>query len=90
MARLTLQKRLDFAGATELKETILANAGQDLELDASAVTHMGTLCLQVLLSASSDWRKTGLSFHISDPSDICITQLALHGFTPATLTGEPK
>jgi len=86
-AMLTLQERLDFGAVTPLKTAILGHAGQDLEIDASHVAHMGTLCLQVLIAAANDWKQAGKLFRVTSPSDICETQLALHGFSPDTLTG---
>lgn len=86
-AVLTLQERLDFGAVDSLKTEIEGQIGNDLEIDASAVTHMGTLCLQILLAASQDWARAGHKFHLTSASDICTTQLALHGFTPDTLTG---
>ena len=86
-ASLTLQERLDFGAVTPLKTAILDLAGQNLEIDASQVTHMGTLCLQVLIAAANDWKQAGKTFHIVSPSSTCESQLALHGFSPDTLTG---
>ena len=86
-AIITLQERLDFGAVTPLKTTILERAGQDLEIDASQVTHMGTLCLQVLIAAANDWKQAGKTFQIISPSETCKTQLALHGFSPDTITG---
>lgn len=86
-AVLTLQDRLDFGAAAELKDAILKQVGSDLEIDASSVSHMGTLCLQILISASKDWADSGHKFSLKAPSDICITQLSLHGFSADTLTG---
>ena len=86
-ATLTLQERLDFGAVTPLKTAILDQAGQDLEIDASHVAHMGTLCLQVLIAAANDWKQAGKTFRITSPSEICASQLALHGFSPDTLTG---
>jgi len=84
---IRLQERLDFGAAPDLKAEIIGQVGNDLEIDASAVTHMGTLCLQILIAASNDWVKNGHRFILTSPSDTCKTQLSLHGFTPDTLTG---
>ena len=89
-AMLTLQERLDFGAVTSLKSAILALVGQDIEIDASSVSHMGTLCLQVLIAASEDWAKAGHRFKINSPSEICVNQLALHGFSPDKLNGIVK
>jgi chemotaxis protein CheX len=86
-AVLTLQERLDFGAVTALKAEILGQTGNDLDVDASNVAHMGTLCLQVLIAASNDWGRAGHKFSLTSPSDICVTQLTLHGFTADTLTG---
>lgn len=87
-ALLTLQERLDFGAVSALKAAIEDQIGNDLDIDASAVEHMGTLCLQVLLAAAQDWSKAGLRFQIKDASETCLTQLSLHGFSPDTLTKE--
>ncbi len=84
---ITLPKRLDFCAAPDLKAEIIGQVGNNLQIDASGVTHMGTLCLQVLIAASKDWARNGLKFDLTSPSEICVTQLSLHGFTSETLTG---
>jgi len=84
---ITLQERLDFSAAPELKTQLIGQTGHDIEIDVSNVTHMGTLCLQILIAASTEWAKTGHKFNLTSPSDICATQLSLHGFSTDTLTG---
>lgn len=84
---ITLQDRLDFGAAPDLKAELLAQTGNDLQVDASGVTHMGTLCLQILIAASTDWARQGQKFELSSPSEVCVTQLSLHGFSSDTLTG---
>jgi len=86
-AVITLQERLDFGAAPALKAEIVGQIGNDLQIDASGVTHMGTLCLQILIAASQDWTRNGLKLDLTSPSDICVTQLSLHGFTPDAITG---
>lgn len=86
-AVLSLQEKLDFGAVNALKTAIEAQVGNDLEVDASAVEHMGTLCLQVLLAAAQDWSRSGHKFQMTNASEICLTQLSLHGFSPDTLTG---
>lgn len=84
---IKLKDRLDFGVAPDLKSEILGSQGNDLVIDASAVTHMGTLCLQILIAAANDWRKSGHKFDLISPSDVCETQLSLHGFSTDTITG---
>lgn len=86
-AMITLHERLDFGAAPDLKAEIIGLLGNDLEIDASKVTHMGTLCLQILIAASNEWANSGHKFNLTSPSDICVTQLSLHGFSTDTLTG---
>jgi chemotaxis protein CheX len=85
-AVLSLQEKLDFAAVSALKSEIEAQVGNDLEINASAVEHMGTLCLQVLLAAARDWSRAGHKFQMINASETCLTQLSLHGFNPDTLT----
>lgn len=86
-AVITLKDRLDFGAAPDLKAEIIGQVGNDLRIDASEVTHMGTLCLQILIATSTDWARQGLKFELNSPSDACVTQLSLHGFSPETLSG---
>jgi len=86
-AVIKLQERLDFHAAPNLKAEIIGQVGNDLKINASSVTHMGTLCLQVLVAASKDWAGNGLKFELTSPSDTCASQLSLHGFSPETITG---
>ena len=86
-AVIILRERLDFGAAPDLKAEIIGQMGNDLQIDASGVAHMGTLCLQILIAASQDWARSGLKFDLTSPSDICATQLSLHGFSPETITG---
>lgn len=84
---IKLRERLDFGVAPDLKAEFLAQVGNDVQIDASDVTHLGTLCLQIMIAASQDWALNGQKFSMVSPSEVCMTQLSLHGFTPETLTG---
>ncbi len=84
---ITMAPRLGLDAVGPLVDNISAASGQDLELDASQVSHLGTLCLQVLLAAARDWAITGRRFRLVSPSDACTTQLALFGLSPETLAG---
>ena len=86
-AEIKLRERLDFGAAPDLKSEILNCTGNDIRIDASAVTHLGTLCLQILISAANDWARNGHGFNIISPSDACRSQLSLHGFSSETLIG---
>ena len=84
---IKLRERLDFGVAPDLKAELLAQAGNDVQMDASDVAHLGTLCLQIMIAASQDWARNGQKISLISPSEVCMTQLSLHGFTPETLTG---
>lgn len=56
--RLVLSGKLDLLAAPPLHQALLARRGADLQLDATAVRHLGMLCLQVLLSAAIEWRQS--------------------------------
>ncbi|MBA4491837.1 lipid asymmetry maintenance protein MlaB [Paracoccus sp. S1E-3] len=84
-ARLTLPARLDLTAAKPLASDIAALAG-DVELDASGVTHLGGLSLQVLLAAAQSCRAAGRSFAIVAPSTDFDAALTLFGVDPSHLT----
>ena len=67
-AVLRLGQLLDLNAATPLAAELLALRGNDLEVDASAVSRMGAQCLQVLLSARATWRDDGFAFAIAGAS----------------------
>jgi chemotaxis protein CheX len=77
MAALDLAPVLDPFAAVPLSLLLLAHRGQDLELDASAVTRLGGQCLQVLLSARRTWNADQKSFRLVNPSDACRDALAV-------------
>ena len=58
----------------------------NLELDASGVTHLGGLCLQVLLAAAQSCQADGRGFAISAPSDDFDAALSMFGVDPSQLT----
>lgn len=82
---LTLDAKLDLRAASTLKEGILVNRGHDLNLDATDVTQMGALCLQVIRSAAKTWAQDGHTLTLTNPSIECAEQLHLLGFTSETI-----
>lgn len=85
-ATLKLEPKLDLRAAAELRTDLLALKGQDVSLDASEVSHVGALAVQVVRAAAKTWSETGssLSFDLAG-SDLC-DQLSLLGYSPETLT----
>lgn len=67
-SRIQLEARMSVQHAPALLESLQALRGEPVDLDASGVIAVSTPCLQVLLAAGEDWRDTGHSLRIIDPS----------------------
>ncbi|WP_374574333.1 STAS domain-containing protein [Phenylobacterium sp.] len=78
-ATVSLPAILDLQAADPLRAEILSLRGRPLDIDASQVSRLGGLCLQVLLSARATWEADGLSLRIDQPSDAFIEQMAAFG-----------
>ena len=78
-ASVSLPSNLDLQAAEPLRAELMALRGRALDLDASQVSRMGGLCLQVLLSARATWTADGLPLRLEQPSDAFIEQLAAFG-----------
>lgn len=85
---ITLAPRLDTQAADTLLNTILARRGQDMLLDAGRVSHLGTLCLQILLAARKDWRAQGLKFEFSTCSEAFDRAVSTYGLNRDDLTSQ--
>lgn len=92
MTSLSLAPRLDLSQAgplaTALRAQMRAQTGGALVLDASGVTHLGALGLQVLLSAAQSWRAAGQTLTISPRSEAFDEALALFGVPLADLQSQ--
>jgi len=89
-AVFTLPACLDLKAAAELHREFLARRGVDLAVDASEVSRLGGLCLQVLLAAVRAWRNDGRELAIVNPSETYCNALNLFGVPPdAGLRKEP-
>lgn len=89
-APLPLANRLDLPAARPLAEAISARSGEDLEIDASTVAHLGGLCLQVLLAAAASWRSAGRRLTLAHRSAAFDEALALFAIAPALLESQPE
>jgi len=86
-AAFALPARLDLSTAPQLARDLLARpADQDLVLDASAVSHLGTLGVQVLIAATRRAQAAGAQIHITDLPARAQTQLEALGLTLHSLT----
>ena len=82
---LVLPPRLDLPAAAPLAQALKERLGSDIAVDASQVTHLGALALQVLLSAAATARRRGHALRITTISDRAAEQLSAMGFTPDSL-----
>ncbi|WP_238365937.1 STAS domain-containing protein [Mesobacterium pallidum] len=85
-ATITAETKLNTRGALKLLEEIRAARGADVTIDASRVETLGTLALQVLLSARRTWDEDGHAFGIGEVSDHMQGALALTGLDIDALT----
>ena len=79
MTVVTLASQLDMNAATPLAKELTALRGQAVSLNGSQVERLGSLCLQVLLSARETWREDSQAFEIRDPSPALQDAAALMG-----------
>lgn len=85
-----LTEILDIKAALPLAESLLAQRGSELLIDASQVERLGAQSLQILLSAISTWHADGVSIEFVDPSEPFLQGLTLLGINPEEfLRGEP-
>ena len=77
-----LSEVLDIKAALPLAESLLAQRGSELMIDASRVERLGAQALQILLSAVSTWHADGLSVEFIEPSVSFIQGLELFGLDP--------
>lgn len=78
-AVVSLPQVLDLQAAEPLRAELMALRGRPLTLDASQVTRLGGLCLQVLLSARKIWAEDGHSLTVDQPTSGFSEQLAAFG-----------
>lgn len=79
LATVGLPPVLDLQAAEPLRAELMALRGRPLTVDASQVTRLGGLCLQVLMSAQKIWAEDGLSLRVDQPSSGFSEQLAAFG-----------
>ncbi len=81
---------LDIKAATPLTVEFLTLRGRSIKVDASRVTRLGGLCLQVLLSATKTWAIDDNAFTLINPSSGFIDGLARFGISVGDLTARDK
>lgn len=78
-ATVSLVPVLDLQAAEPLRAELMSLRGRPLDVDASQVTRLGGLCLQVLMSARKIWAEDGLSLTVNQPSSAFSEQLTAFG-----------
>ncbi len=83
---ITLPARLDLPAAQDLVNTLNATKAEDeITIDASDVTHLGALCTQALLAASTRANAAGGAILIENLSERVEEQLGHMGLSPEKL-----
>lgn len=80
-----LPPKLDLPAASPLAAALKSRMNEDLVLDASDVTQVGALCIQVIAAASRSLAAAGHGLTLTNMSDKALGQLANLGFTPESL-----
>jgi anti-anti-sigma regulatory factor len=88
VATLNLPRKLDRTAAFALARDLSARTGVDLDLDARQTLVLGTLAVQVILSAAQTWRRTGHAFRLTGLGPEGRAQIELLGLGPAALGEE--
>lgn len=83
---LVLPAKLDLPAAPDLLEKLKELRGKDVGIDAGGVTHLGTNCLQILISAAQSWAADGKTLTLSPMSEAFSRDLGQFGLAPETLT----
>lgn len=83
-----LDQRLDLTAASALCAELKERRGKDLTINAEEVEHLGSQCLQALISAAATWRADSAVLAYSGHSTAFIDALQIFG-TPieALVTG---
>lgn len=85
MSAIPLPSRLDLGVVQALTQQIILMRGSPVTLDATGVTHLGGLGLQLLLAAAQQWRRDGQDFAVLPRSDEFDRALGLLGLSPDAL-----
>jgi len=77
-----LPEILDLRAAAPLARELSSLRGVPVTLDASHVTRIGGLCLQVLLSAQMTWRADDIALSLARPSTAFLESAIAFGALP--------
>ena len=79
LATVSLIPILDLQAAEPLRAELMSLRGRPLDVDASQVTRLGGLCLQVLMSAHKIWSEDRVALTVNQPSSAFSEQLTAFG-----------
>lgn len=82
---ISLDAKLDLPAASKLMTALTAQEADELVLDFENVTHLGALCVQVLISAAKTANSGSGSISFTNVSDRVIDQLRVMGLTPESI-----
>ncbi|WP_299737186.1 STAS domain-containing protein [uncultured Roseobacter sp.] len=83
---IALPARLDLSAASSLMTTLKDQGEGDLVMDLSEVSHLGALCLQVMISAATSAIAAGRSVSVLNASERVTDQLRVMGMTPEAIS----
>jgi len=79
---LVLPAKLDLSEVATLHKELLSRQDQDVTLDLSGTSHLGALCLQVIIAAARQTKGAGNQFSMHSTNDQVLAQLAVMGTSP--------
>ncbi|MGB0901047.1 STAS domain-containing protein [Halocynthiibacter sp.] len=84
---VTLPPRLGLGEVKSLIDELRKSSKQDTIVDAAAVTHLGTLCLQALIAGARAHIANGTTFQFSNQGETFQQQLELFGLSSEQVQG---
>lgn len=82
---VTLDAKLDLSAASDLLSALKAQDADEVVLDFHDVTHLGALCLQVILSAAKTTAAQKRTMSFVNISDRVVDQMRVMGITPEAI-----
>lgn len=79
---LQLPARMDYSSLDAIYAELKGARGEDIVLDGSRVTHLGSCGFQLLISALMSWEQDGHNMSVSSPSQKFREHLELLGLKP--------
>ncbi|TVP73314.1 MAG: STAS domain-containing protein [Rhodobacteraceae bacterium] len=66
MPDIQLPEILDQRAAQKVATLLIEEIGKPIKLDASAITRLGTIGVEMLLAAQRQWQSDGVAFEVCD------------------------